>query len=211
MHPSVATTGSFHRRLGLPRRLRLRAVLLPPGLVGLSLLVSACGGSPGSQVARLGSTTTNISNTNSQPAVPARQRGAVAFSRCIRSHGVPNFPDPDSNGSLPAGAKQIARDNPRFQPAQAACHDLLPNSALPTGRPSQPELRKLEGDALRFSRCMRAHGVPTWPDYTIRGGIPIFDLHQTSIDPNSTQIVASQASCQSLLHLSSSPPTSGGA
>jgi hypothetical protein len=68
----------------------------------------------------------------------------------------------------------------------------------------------MERDALQFARCMRSHGVPNWPDYTLRDGIPIFDLHGTSIAPNSPQIVARQMGCKSMLHLSYSSPTSGG-
>jgi hypothetical protein len=69
----------------------------------------------------------------------------------------------------------------------------------------------MESDALKFARCMRSHGVPNWPDYTLRDGIPIFDLHGSSIAPNSPQISARQLRCKSLLHLSAVPPTSGGA
>jgi hypothetical protein len=69
----------------------------------------------------------------------------------------------------------------------------------------------MERDALRFARCMRAHGVPNWPDYTLSGGQPIFDLHGTSIAPNSPEIVAKQVRCKSLMQLPYSPPTSGGA
>ena len=88
---------------------------------------------------------------------------------------------------------------------------LLPNGGLPPGgTPTQAELRKMESDALDFARCMRSHGAPNWPDYTLRGGIPIFDLHGTTIAPNSPQIVSEQRRCQSLLRLSYSPPTSGG-
>jgi hypothetical protein len=131
------------------------------------------------------------------------------LSACVRSHGVPSFPDPDSGGNLPAGAKQIASSNPHYAAAQTACGNLLPNGALPSaGEPTQTALLKMERDALNFGRCMRSHGVSNWPDYT-RGGIPIFDLHATNIDPNSPQIVTTQGRCKSLLHLSHSPPTSG--
>jgi hypothetical protein len=67
----------------------------------------------------------------------------------------------------------------------------------------------MERDALSFGRCMRSHRVSNWQDYILRGGIPIFDLHGTDIDPNSPQIATEQVRCESLLHLSYSPPTSG--
>ncbi|HKE12833.1 MAG TPA: hypothetical protein VKE73_14800, partial [Myxococcota bacterium] len=126
--------------------------------------------------------------------------------------GVPNFPDPSSSGVLPKSQLEpIAAGNPHFQTAETACSTLLPNGALPPGgEPTETALRKMERDALNFSRCMRSHGVPTWPDYTLRGGIPIFDLHGTTIHPNAPQIVAKQVACKSMLHLRYSPPTSGG-
>jgi hypothetical protein len=131
----------------------------------------------------------------------------------MRSNGIPDFPDPSSSGVLPkTQLEQIAVSNPRYSAAQTACAELLPNGALPPGgQPTQAELREMERDALKFARCMRSHGVPGWPDYILRGGQPIIDLHGTSIDPNSPQIVAKEVRCKSLLQLSYSPPTSGGA
>ena len=130
----------------------------------------------------------------------------------MRAKGIPDFPDPSRSGALPKSKlEQIAANNPRYPAAETACGDLLPNGALPPGgRPTQAELRELERDALKFARCMRSHEVPNWPDYTLRGGQPIFDLHGSSIDPNSPLIVAKQARCKALLQLSYSPPTSGG-
>jgi hypothetical protein len=69
----------------------------------------------------------------------------------------------------------------------------------------------MERDALNFARCMRSHGVPNWPDYTLRDGTPLFDLHGTTIAPNSPLIVEKQLRCRSLLRLPGSPATSGGA
>jgi len=164
---------------------------------GLAVLAAGCGGSPSS----------------SPGPASVQENGALPFSRCMRSNGIPNFPDPNRNGALPKSQlEQIAAGNPRYPAAQTACGDLLPNGALPAGdQPTRAELRVIERDALRFARCMRTHGVPNWPDYTLRGGQPIFDLHRTSIAPNSPEIVAKQVRCKSLLRLPYSPPTSGGA
>jgi hypothetical protein len=134
---------------------------------------------------------------------------ALAFARCMRLHGVRDWPDPNSSGVFPKRTpKQLGVSNSQFQAADKACQPLLPPSG---GQPTPAELRVMESDALKFARCMRSDGVTTWPDYTLRDGIPIFDLHHTSIDPNSPPIVAKQVRCKSLLHLSYSPPTSGGA
>ena len=197
-------------------RISARRVCPLFALAALAFLATGCGGSPsGSHVAQLASTTSpshggSSSNTS---VAPTQASGALAFSRCMRSHGVTEFPDPNNRGVLPKSQlEQIAASNPHFQPAQAACAKLLPNGPVPPGgQLNQTGLQKMERDALNFSRCMRSHGVPDWPDYTLRGGIPIFDLHGTTIDPNAPPVVAKQAACESTLHLSYSPPTSGGA
>jgi hypothetical protein len=62
------------------------------------MLASACGsGSPNANVAQI--TTSRASNdagssNNSESGDP------TAYSACMRSHGVGNFPDPDSQGHI---------------------------------------------------------------------------------------------------------------
>jgi hypothetical protein len=98
----------------------------------------------------------------------------LAFSRCMRAHGVANFPDPTSNGALPKVTPQQAA-NPQFRAAQRACQNLLPpgtNDQFPPG-----EVRLLLIGMLRFSQCMRSRGVPNWPDPTTDSeGRPEFPL-----------------------------------
>ena len=172
----------------------------------LALPAAAFAGSPVSTFA--GGSTNARASTLSQ----STNTQALAFARCMRSHGVRNWPDPNSSGVFPKRTpQQLGVSSSQYQAATHACGYLLPNGALPPGgQPSWADLRTMERDALKFARCMRSHGVPNWPDYTLRGGIPIFDLHGTSIAPNSQQIVAKQLGCKSLLYLSYSPPTSGG-
>jgi ABC-type phosphate transport system substrate-binding protein len=63
--------------------------------VGLSLLASACGGhSSGAKVAQVG---TNKDTKSSGSSNASGSGDPVAYSACMRSHGVGNFPDPDSN------------------------------------------------------------------------------------------------------------------
>jgi len=174
------------------------AAALPAAAFGASRSSTVAGGSSAARLSGLSQ------STNAQEA--------LAFARCMRAHGVPNFPDPNSSGQVPKRTpQQLGVSGSQFEAAQRACSHLLPNGALgPSAEPTQAELRTMERDALRFARCMRSHGVANWPDYTLRGGIPIFDLHGTTIAPNSPQIVAKQHGCKSLLHMSYSPPTSGG-
>ena len=81
---------------------------------------------------------------------------ALNFADCMRSNGVPNFPDPGSNGALPNPY------SPAFQAAKRACAKLQPVGLSLSGppTPSAAELRV----ALAFARCMRAHGFSQFPD-----------------------------------------------
>jgi len=133
--------------------------------VGLSLLAAACGGSPASQVAQLGTTTTQSTSRRGGSA----HEQALAYARCVRIHGVPLWPDPESSGvfdkskltpgRLGVGSSQIAA-------AQRACRSLVPTYSATT----QPQVL---AQALQFSRCMRAEGATSFPDPESNGAIVI--------------------------------------
>jgi len=55
------------------------------------------------------------------------QAQGLKFAVCMRSHGVPNFPDPDHDGAfdLPSG---INPPTPQFQRAVQACMKARPSS-----------------------------------------------------------------------------------
>jgi hypothetical protein len=72
-------------------------------VVGASLLGSACGGPPSSGVASLGPRTTTTQASSSPAAgsnATSKYRAALPYVDCMRSHGVPNFPDPSSDGQI---------------------------------------------------------------------------------------------------------------
>ena len=176
-----------------PRPARTAAGVI--ATVGLALLAAACGGSPGSHVAQLGSTTTKSST--SSPSANSQQ--VLAFYRCVRAHGVPNFPDPNSSGVLPKRqVAQLTAGNPQFPAAHRACEHLLPNG----GQPTQAQVQQAWNDMRNFARCMRSHGVPNWPDpapTSQQDQRPFFHLPD-SIDPNAPQITTKIRACQHVLH-----------
>ena len=163
---------------------------------GLTLLTAACGGSPGGHVAQLNSTTTRTASS-SAASNPGRSPTSqpLAFSRCIRSHGVSNFPDPNSSGVWAKSQVEVAAGNPRFQAATNACGNLLPDGG-PGVPPSQAVLEQIQSDMLAFVRCMRSHGVPNWPDPSLDQGRAVFDPQSVGIDPNSAQISTKMHTCE---------------
>jgi hypothetical protein len=116
-------------------------------------LAAACGAVA---IAACGSST-NQSTGSSQSG------SLVKFAVCIRSHGVPNFPDASSGpgGGVSVIPGGINTSSPAFKGAWSACNKLL--SGLGAHHP--PSAQALE-QMLKFSQCMRAHGVTGFPDPT---------------------------------------------
>jgi hypothetical protein len=169
---------------------RRRAGLIAAAAIASSVLVAGCGGtsnSPG--VASVGS------STGTTPGKSASSgKGLLAYARCMRAHGVPNFPDPGSNGAITvSSANGIDPNSPQFKSAQSACQSLAPG-----GNPSPAQQAKRMAQALKFSQCMRAHGVPKFPDPTSNGAITIKAGPGSGIDPGSPQFQAAQKACQSI-------------
>ena len=56
-----------------------------------------------------------------QPSA-SQKSAALAFARCMRAHGVPNFPDPTFSGGGPAGPQAgINPQSPAFRSAARVC------------------------------------------------------------------------------------------
>jgi hypothetical protein len=49
----------------------------------------------------------------------------LVFARCMRSHGVPNFPDPTANGRFGGQLKSFDKTSPAFEGAMKACRSDL--------------------------------------------------------------------------------------
>ena len=157
---------------------------------GLALLAAACGGSPSAHVAQVGSTTTQNSSSSNPPAA-AGQSGAVAFARCMRSHGVPNYPDPTGSGLVKESLQQLGVGSSRFQSASRDCGHLLPNGG---SAPSPARVQQVRARALQFSKCVRSHGVPNFPDPAADGRIP--DPAAVGINQGSPKFEAANHVCR---------------
>ena len=98
--------------------------------------------------------------------------GALAYANCMRSHGVPDFPDPNGqgefqlhtifeNGRATKGA-DLDPSSPVFQAGERACGSLGSAGRQVT---KAQEARAFQ-QALQAAACMRANGVPDYPDPT---------------------------------------------
>jgi hypothetical protein len=100
------------------------------------------------------------SSSNKSGHVAFASQG-LKFAACMRANGVPNFPDPSGGGGgiqIPIGSG-INPAAPAFQGAQKACRKLMPGGGPPPPATAQDKERMVQ-----LSECMRAHGVPDFPD-----------------------------------------------
>jgi hypothetical protein len=157
------------------------------GLVALCLLAAACGGSPTSHVAQLGSA---ADDTRTSPSTASGQSDhvnqALAFARCMRSHGVPNFPDPNSQGDFVPFHTGVSKHISAA--ANDACQHLLTNGGTATPQQLQQKL----AFGVEVAQCLRAHGYAKFPDPTHLGpqNLP------PGIDLNSPRFQVAETGCE---------------
>jgi hypothetical protein len=205
-----------------------RAVLFGLFLAGGALLVAACGGSPSNQgVAHIATTTTRASGP-SKGAQSGRDPGSsggsgatpralsssgasggqfsvaggsesqmLAYAQCMRTHGVANFPDPNGQGVISGSG--INPGSASFQTANKDCRHFMPNG----GQPTPAQQAQAMAQALKFSECMRAHGLSDFPDPQSGPGggiaIRIRAGQGSDLNPQNPQFQAAQSACQNIM------------
>jgi hypothetical protein len=134
---------------------------------------------------------TGCGGTSSGRVAP-QQIGWLAFASCMRSNGVPRYPDPASAGQPPPkkSLAELGVSSSRFQGAESACRHLLPGGGRP---PDEAQLQQVSAVSLAFARCVRNHGVPSFPDPDATGRIP--DPATVGIDQGSPKFEAANTAC----------------
>ena len=202
-----------------PRRVALLSVLI----AGAALLIAACGGSPNnSAVAHLATTTTLAASSHGSGSPSGNSSGsargsgsggqeiavnggneadALAYAQCMRTHGVPNFPDPNAQGGFSIQGSPGSGLDPgsaSFQAADKACRRHLPNG----GQMTPAQQAKAMAQALKFSQCMRTHGITDFPDPQSGPGggiaIRIRAGQGSDLNPQNSQFQAAQNACQGI-------------
>jgi hypothetical protein len=154
-----------------------RRVGMRTALTGSALLLAACG--------------SGSKNGNHQASGKSNYDQAIAYSKCMRSHGDPAFPDPNSKGVY-VNNGNLDLTSPAYQKAAAACKSLSPSG--PDPKQMQQNFAKL----LKYSACMRSHGIAKFPDPSMSGGSLVIPIKGTGIDMNSSQFKAADQACQAL-------------
>jgi hypothetical protein len=171
----------------LPRAAALAAMAC------IALVATGCGGGSSPAASVTGGST--------------REQAALSYASCMRSHGVPDFPDPDSNGTFNLDSNQLGGGSrgsgsgsvsSQETAANQVCNHLLNVGTQLNAAQTQHALSQL----VKYAQCMRAHDVPNFRDpHTTNGAIGVpggiaFDM--TGIDQKSPQYQAAAQACQSL-------------
>ncbi|MDP9258500.1 MAG: hypothetical protein M3Q31_18405 [Actinomycetota bacterium] len=184
--------------------MRCRPPLIPASVVAVaafSLLAAGCGGggSPGvASVASSTSAVTTAAATTTQNGTTTTQNGTIAsafaFARCMRSHGIPGWPDPNSHGFFDKSKlRPLGLNVARVRALEdGPCNIPLPSPQKYTITPAD------RADYLKAASCMRSHGFadfpdPTFPDNNVTLHIP------ASINTNSSKFKSAATTCTKLI------------
>jgi hypothetical protein len=167
-----------------------------------ALLVTACSGGSGTPGA-----------SGSPGASGNSTAGALAYSQCMREHGITNFPDPSSGGGIGIGASSgINVNSSQYLAAAKACQPVQ------GGQQSQAQQDENYNAALRYARCMQSRGVDV-PDPAAPGsGGPVSQSNSSpgtggsggsGPNPDSPQYIAANKACEHYLPTGQGPSLSG--
>lgn len=116
----------------------------------------------------------------------------VAYADCLSRHGVEVQAVRTGGLVWAAGPGLPGPRSPQVAAAERDCKSVLPKGGLPS-RPTAAESARALAQLLRYARCIRAHGIPNFPDPTSHG---LRISPSGGIDLNSPQFLAAQKSCR---------------
>jgi hypothetical protein len=154
----------------------------------LATLVAGCGSS-------------NPPGTATHQASSGPGAAAFEFARCMRAHGVTDFPDPKvstSGGSVRISqmAPASAAASPRFKSAQKACGGLAPGPGNAGPDQQRPGAQVL----LAFARCLRGHGIGGFPDPDRNGRLSGQMITAAGVDYRSPKFLTAGTACLGVTH-----------
>ncbi len=121
----------------------------------------------------------------------------LAYSDCMRSHGVQDFPDPTVSQGIPKEESWIR--NPEMNTASKACQRLMPASGLGPPKSTAQTATRLAA-ARSFARCVRARGFPNFPDPTIQGRLTPEMVSAAGIDLHQPALLRAGIACAPVTH-----------
>jgi len=178
----------------LKRSHRPARLLAAGAVLAAATTIAACGSSSPNTASSAATSATSVASNGSDST-----SSPLAFSKCMRANGVPNFPDLRSNGiRIVGGTGQTLSVNgvsvnaPAFLTARQTCEQYMPHASASQAQSAQQRQR-----GLQFARCMRSHGVPNFPDPKVITTNPDGNqgVYLPGINPHSPAFQAGAKAC----------------
>jgi hypothetical protein len=167
----------------------MRAAVLAAAAAGIALLATACSG---------GGSTSSTPGVMSLSSLTDR---ALAYAKCMRAHGIPDFPDPTvvdnarSKGvgfNVPSGVDQHST---QYMSAAKLCQ-----KQTGFGHISAAQMQAAMAAMLKYSVCMRSHGITNFPEpQESSQSIGFSSTSMAGIDQNSARFKAADKTCRALM------------
>jgi hypothetical protein len=223
---------SNERKADRPSASRLPGRLVVAGAAAAVVigLASCTGGTHSPHVANLGTSRAGGGNstTNSRGGTSATTRPSSnptvlldEWATCMRSHGDPNQADPTITAdkviditwdpSIPGGIDGTNKGGQGNSGPGQYCRSYL-DAAQSALRGGQTQEQPSQAQLLKFSECMRANGVPDFPDPSAGGGLSISlnaggDLNPNSpVFKNASKLCAQKTGVQGFAHAGQPQP-----
>jgi hypothetical protein len=140
-----------------------RAVPLAVATLISGVFAAACGGSASTSNAAGGGGSSTHGKSTGGGTSSSTGDTPLAFAKCMRANGVPNFPDPSSGHGAIFSTAGINPSSPAFKAARAKCQKLTGSGPPGPGSSTHPSAQTLS-KLVRIAQCMRQHRVPQFPD-----------------------------------------------
>jgi hypothetical protein len=142
-----------------------------------------------------GCTGTSTASGTSATATSTVQQQAravwLAYARCIRSHGYPDFPDPQVDGHGYPHFPDPGQDKSMAGRLQGSCGPIL--NRLPAAAQNPPVTAAELREETLFAACLRRHGLADWPDPRPDGTFPLANTPYPSEGKSGPVLAAMQA------------------
>ncbi|MGP0049818.1 MAG: hypothetical protein ACLPZR_13340 [Solirubrobacteraceae bacterium] len=172
-----------------PHRHQFLAAIALAALLAAALLAGCGGGSnsPGSS---------HSSSPGGHPSTAHSQQAVLKFTVCVRSHGVPNVPDPGSRG----WKNVLGSQAPAVLAAESTCRRLVPGVMPSSPNQTQTHTPSQIAAMLAFARCIRSHGFPNFPDPTSSGDVTHEMVASAGINLHQPAVLQAGDACVSVTH-----------
>ncbi|MET9514781.1 hypothetical protein [Streptomyces sp. NPDC002994] len=171
-------------KAGRNRRLR-RSGAMAALLMSVALLAGACSGSDEPK-----ETVAEVPGSESETPKATGKEDVLAYAKCMRQNGMPDFPDPQPGGGLglPPGTDP---NSPDFKKVEDKCKHLMGGDQ----EKRNGDDTWSAADKLKYSKCMRENGVSKFPDADANGGWQ-FPETGGDVDPQSPQFKKAEKACK---------------